>query len=136
MAIAGNDIQISNTSQAVNSLTFNPIISAITGYGAASPTVTAPITASPSTTTDLRGGTDSLSLMGSGGGLGGLFGGGSSMAGRIDTAQAYPVAGMGGSNSSGVSLKTNSQTMMWLMLAGGFGLVLMMGTGSGGSRRR
>lgn len=130
MAIAGNDIVVSNSSQSVNSLTFNPVISAITGYGAASPTVTAPITANPSLTSDARGGSSSLGL---GGGLGGLLGSGAGTAGRIDTSQAYGTAGLG---TSGVAIKTNSQTMMWLLLGGGIFMVLMMGQGGGRGHRR
>lgn len=130
MSIFGNDTQTSVSSTASNAIAFNPVITALTGYGAASPYLTGSVTSSPSSTSDARGGTDSLSAsLPAFGGYGsqGLSG----VAGRIDTSQAYGAAGMG----SGVAIKTNSQTMMWLLLGGGIFMVLMMGGGGGGRGR-
>ncbi|MGE5476170.1 MAG: hypothetical protein ACM3Q1_05915 [Bacteroidales bacterium] len=132
----GGGTRVSNTatSTANNNIAFNPVIQAITGMGnPSSPTISAPTSTSitPSSTANSSG-SDS-----SGSGMGGLLGSYYPTAGRIDTSQAYPGAGLG---ADGVALgvKTNSQTMMWLMLIGGFGLVLLLPSlgGSGGRGHR
>jgi hypothetical protein len=125
MAIAGNDIQISNVAANTNQISFNPVITALTGYGYTTPSITAPLTQTTPITASPSDGNDSLW-----GGLGGLGGGG-----RIDAAQAYPGAGLVGAGvGSGIALKTNSQTMVWLLLAGAFAFLLMGNPRHGGRR--
>ncbi len=127
MAIAGNDIRIANNSQATNTIDFNPVISALTGTGGLNPSVTAPQTSNPSGTASSAGnGTDSL--------MGGLGAGGGIMPGVLQPGTALPYAGLYGNGltgvaPNGVALQTNSQTMMWLLLAGGMALVMLMGGG-------
>lgn len=131
MSILGSDVQSSLSNIANNTISFNPIISAITGTGSTAPTVTAPVTASPTSAADARGGTDTASLPF----LNGASSGSGLPSGRIDTSQAYGGAGLG-ATGNGVSLgvKTNSQTMLWMMLIGGFGLVMLMPMGGGRHR--
>lgn len=129
MSLFGNDTLTSTSNTASNAIAFNPVITALTGYGAASPSLGGSVTSNPSSSADARGATDTATvpfLNGATGGYGGV-------PGRIDTSQAYGTAGLGG---SGVAIKTNSQTMMWLLLGGGIFMVLMMGGGGGRGHHR
>jgi len=131
MAIAGNDIAISSNGTATNNLSFNPIITALTGWGTSTPNVTAPNTVTPTVTSDPYTGNDTFGLA-------------SASRSPLTTStagmSAAQLAALGYSTGTGtgtgVSLQTNSQTMMWLMLIGGFGLVMLMGPAGGGGGRR
>lgn len=126
----GTRVSVNSTSTANNNIAFNPVIQAITGMGnPSSPAISAPTSTSISPTSNANSsGSDSNSS-----GLGGLLGS-SFPAGRIDTSQAYPTAGLGG-NGVSLGVKTNSQTMLWMMLFGGFAIVLLMPSLGGGGRR-
>lgn len=124
MAIAGNDIAISNTSSAVNQITFNPIITALTGTGAVTPNVYTPQTlTNPVTSNANEAGTDSL--------WGGLGGGTTPRTttpqGAIGAGQTLPYT-----DPNAIAVKTNPQTMIWVLVFGGMAFVLMSG---GGGRR-
>lgn len=134
MSIFGNDTVTSNSATASNAIAFNPVITALTGYGAASPYLSGSVTSNPTSSSDARGGTDSLSASLPMFGGYGSTGAGTAVRGRTDASQAYGGAGMG--TDTGVALKTNSQTMMWLMLGGGLFMVMMMGNGGGRGRHR
>lgn len=125
MAIAGNDISIANTASAVNQITFNPIITALTGTGAVNPTVTTPQTLTNPTTA-------STSMPESNSLWGGL-GLGSTTKPQALIGAGQPVPGVSNPNAIGVTATPN--TMIWILLFGGMGMVLLMGGGHHGGRR-
>ena len=132
MGGGGTRVSTNSTATANNNIAFNPVIQAITGMGnPSSPSISAPTSTSisPSSTANSSGSDTS------GSGLGSLLGSYYPTAGRIDASQAYPTAGLTGTGGVSLGVKTNAQTMMWLMLIGGFGLVLLMPSLGGGGRR-
>ncbi|WP_082915089.1 hypothetical protein [Paramagnetospirillum marisnigri] len=131
MAILGGDSVSSSSSLATNQISFNPIITALTGTGAASPYVDAPQTMVPtSTSTATQSNPASLQvpLPGSMGSLGGT----TTPRSAIGAGQYVPT-----SDPNGVKLgvTTNPQTMIWMLLFGGFALIMLTGGGGGGRRR-
>jgi hypothetical protein len=124
MAILGGDSSSSSSSSASNQISFNPIITALTGTGTTNPTVTAPQTLTPTVSSNASDGADTAtwspnSLQRAAGTQGAI--------GAGQTIPSYTT------DPSGVSLgvKTNSQTMIWVLLFGGFAMVLLMGGGGG-----
>ncbi|ARJ65480.1 hypothetical protein WV31_07350 [Magnetospirillum sp. ME-1] len=128
MAILGGDSSSSSSSIASNQISFNPIITALTGTGSTTPTVTAPQSLTPTSTANAYDGADSLSLPTSLGGLGSL---GRSAQGAIGAGQTIPGVTTD-PNAVQLGVKTNPQTMIWVLLFGGFALVML--TGGGGRR--
>lgn len=120
MAIAGNDISIANVSSAINQITFNPILTALTGTGGVNPSVSTPQTLSnPNTASTSMPETNSLwgSLLG---------GGGTAARPQIGAGQTVPGKGVG---ANGVSVSANQNAMIWILLFGGMGAVLLLGGG-------
>lgn len=133
----GTRVSVSSTSTANNNIAFNPVIQAITGMGnPSSPSISAPTSTSisPSASSNASGSDSSSSNP-----LAGLLGGTTAYpyGGRIDTSQLYPGAGTGtGADGVALGVKTNSQTMLWVILAGGIGaLILLSGGNRSGGRR-
>ncbi|BAE51211.1 hypothetical protein [Paramagnetospirillum magneticum] len=127
MAILGGDSSSSSSSVASNQISFNPIITALTGTGSTTPTVTAPQSLTPTSSALAYDGADSLSLPTS------LLGGGAGQAtrGAIGAGQTIPGVTTD-PNAVQLGVKTNPQTMIWVLLFGGFALVML--TGGGGRR--
>lgn len=130
MAILGGDSSSSSSSVASNQISFNPIITALTGTGSTTPTVTAPQSLTPTSSALAYDGADSLSLPTSLGGLGGLLGSGKATQGAIGAGQTIPGVV---TDPNAISVKTNPQTMVWVLLFGGAALIML--TGGGGGRR-
>ncbi len=129
MGRGGTRVSTSTSSSAINTITFNPVVSAVTGMGnPVSPSISAsPSTsASPSDASNASGGSSASPLGGLG--LGGLLGTG--VTNPYTGLPGVATSALGGTN--GVAVATNSQTMMWLILGGGIALMLLMPPHHGG----
>lgn len=126
MAFLGGDSTSSSSSLATNQISFNPIISALTGTGAANPYVYDPQTMTPTaSSTATEANPSSASLWGSGGLL-------PTTTPRTAIGAGQTVPGYTTTDPNAISVKTNSQTMIWVLMFGGMAMILLMG---GGGRR-
>ena len=140
MSFFGSDNRNSTSSLASNTISFNPVIEALTGTtGSSSPSITAPTSSTPSAPSNASGSdANSLafpsSLLGLGSSTGGILTPGQQQPGSA----LYPSSMLPNTNSlnnpNTIGGTTNSTTVMWMIIGGGFFLVLMMG-GQGGGRR-
>lgn len=131
MAILGGDSVSSSNSQATNQISFNPIISALTGTGADNPSVYGPQTLTPTATSTATQSNPATASLYGGGGLGGLLGTSTTPA-RTGIGAGQVVPGYATTDPNAISVKTNANTMIWVLMFGGMAMILMMG---GGGRR-
>lgn len=122
--MGGTRVSTSTSSSAINTITFNPVVTALTGMGnPVSPSISASpsTTASPSDSSNASGGgsTSPLGALGLGTGLTTGYTG-------------LPGVATSAISPNGVAVATNSQTMMWLILGGGIALMLLMPPRHGG----